>query len=234
MHYNMDHGCDGIAGGVMKEISKDSLGHTIYGRVCQDLICGKLRPNQKITIRGLADALGTSSTPVRDAVQRLLQDNALEQRSVRDVRVPVVTMPQYLEIAVVRAELEGLAAAKAAEVAHGKDVARLQRIIARNEEAIAAERWPLATEMNQKFHFALAEIADMPILLDVLNRLWLRMGPLIAGYYASAQEDMVQQHHAIVAACQNRDAVSARAAMCADIEGAKEGITGYIKTLKKD
>jgi DNA-binding GntR family transcriptional regulator len=167
MHHNTDHGCDGIAGGVMKEISKDSLGHTIYGRVCQDLICGKLRPNQKITIRGLADALGTSSTPVRDAVQRLLQDNALEQRSVRDVRVPVMTMPQYLEIAVVRAELEGLAAAKAAEVAHGKDVARLKRIIARNEEAIAAERWPLATEMNQKFHFALAEIADMPILLEL-------------------------------------------------------------------
>ena len=74
----------------MKELNRDPLGHAIYRRVGQDLIRGKLRPNQKITIRGLADALGTSSTPVRDAVQRLLQDNALEQRmrdvGLRDVR----------------------------------------------------------------------------------------------------------------------------------------------------
>ncbi|UXX83624.1 GntR family transcriptional regulator [Roseovarius pelagicus] len=218
----------------MKEISKDSLGHTIYGRVCQDLVRGKLRPNQKITIRGLADALGTSSTPVRDAVQRLLQDNALDQRSVRDVRVPVLSTGQYMEISRMRVELEGLAAAKAAEVAAGRDVARLQRIIARNEEAIAADRWPQAAELNQQFHFALAEIAQMPVLLDTLHRLWLRMGPLIASYYASAQEDMVQQHHAIVSACERRDPDAARAAMRADIKGSREGIIAYITSLKAD
>ncbi|MHC1551489.1 GntR family transcriptional regulator [Phyllobacterium sp. K27] len=218
----------------MKEISKDSLGHVIYERVCQDLVRGKLHSNQKVTIRGLAETLGTSSTPVRDAIQRLLQDNALEQRSVRDVRVPVLTVRQYLEIASIRAELEGLAAAKAAEVAEGRDVARLQRIITRNEEAIAAGRWPLATELNQQFHFALAEIADMPVLLDVLHRLWLRMGPLIAGYYASSHEDMVQHHHAIVSACGRRDTESARAAMQADIQGAREGITTYITSLNAD
>ncbi|MDN5785550.1 GntR family transcriptional regulator [Pseudorhodobacter sp.] len=217
----------------MEEISKDPLGHIIYGRVCDDLVSGRLRPNQKITIRGLANVLGTSSTPVRDAVQRLLQDNALEQRSVRDVRVPVLTKQQYLEIASVRVELEGLAAATAAGSAQGKDVTRLKRIIARNEEAIATERWPLAAEMNQKFHFALAEIANMPILRDVLSRLWLRMGPLIAGYYGTAQEDMVQHHHAIVTACRSRDPEAARAAMQADIEGAREGITDYLKALAK-
>mgnify|MGYP000350829190 CR=1 FL=1 len=218
----------------MKEISKDSLGHTIYGRVCQDLVRGKLRPNQKITIRGLAETLGTSSTPVRDAIQRLLQDNALEQRSVRDVRVPVLTARQYMEISSMRAELEGLAAAKAAEAAEARDVAGLRRIIVRNEKAIAAARWTQATELNQKFHFALARIADMPLLLDVLHRLWLRTGPLIAGYYEGAQEDMVLQHHAIVMACERRDAASARAAMRADIEGARKGMIAYINSFNAD
>ncbi len=215
----------------MKEISRDSLGHTIYGRVAQDLIRGKLRPNQKITIRGLAQSLGTSSTPVRDAVQRLLQDNALEQRTVRDVRVPVLTTAAYLEITGIRSELEGLAAAGAATVAHDKDIAMLKRIVVRNEEASAAGRWPLAIEMNQKFHFALAEIAGMPILLDVLGRLWLRTGPLISGYYAASHEDMVEQHHQIIAACESRDAAAARAAMQADIEKPKAAITQYIQSL---
>lgn len=214
------------------EISRDSLGDAIYRRLCQDLVRGKLRPNQRVTIRGLADSLGTSSTPVRDAVQRLLRDNALEQRSVRDVRVPVLTTDQYLEVSHIRAELEGLAAEMAARVATEKDVAHLRRLVARNEEAIAAARWPLANEMNQQFHFALAEIADMPVLLDVVGRLWLRMGPLLSGYYATAKEDMIKQHHVIVAACESHDSDAARTAMRVDIETAREGITSYITLLE--
>ena len=215
----------------MKELNKDSLGHAIYERVSQDLIRGKLQPNQKITIRGLADALGTSSTPVRDAVQRLLQDNALEQRSMRDVRVPVLTTEAYLEITRIRTELEGLAAAGAATLAQPKDVAMLKRIVARNEEACATGKWPLAIEMNQKFHFSLAEIAGMPILLDVLSRLWLRTGPLISGYYVRTHDDMLAQHHLIIAACEIHDAHAARAAMRDDIETPMEGITDYIRSL---
>lgn len=216
----------------MKVISRDSLGDAIYQRLCRDLVRGKLRPNQRVTIRGLAEALGTSSTPVRDAVQRLLRDNALVQRSGRDVRVPVLTISQYHEIALIRIELEGLAAARAAELAQDRDVARLQRIVARNEEAIAAARWQQANQLNQEFHFALAEIADMPILLDVLDRLWLRMGPLLSEYYACAKQDMVRQHHIVISACGNRDPATAREAMQTDIATAREGIVAYIRSLE--
>lgn len=215
----------------MKEISKDSLGDAIYRRVCQDLMRGKLRPNQKITIRGLGEALGTSSTPVRDAVQRLLRDNALEQRTVRDVRVPVLSVEEYLEISRIRAELEGLAAERAAIMATDKDVARLQRLVERNAEAIDAKRWSQANELNQQFHFALAEIANMPVLLSMLGQLWLRMGPLLSGYFSTATQDMVKRHHIIVSACAKGDSELARDGMREDIIMAREGIVAYIKTL---
>ncbi|MEY8829587.1 GntR family transcriptional regulator [Sedimentitalea sp. XS_ASV28] len=216
----------------MTEISRDSLGDAIYRRVCQDLVRGKLRPNQKITIRSLAETLGTSSTPVRDAVQRLLRDNALEQRTVRDVRVPMLSVEQYLEVSYIRAELESLAAAHTASLATQKDIARLERLVSRNVEAIDSERWALANELNQQFHFALAEISGMPMLVDVLGRLWLRMGPLLADYYSTGVRDMTKHHHEIVTACLNRDCDAARAAMRLDIETAREGIVGYINTLK--
>ncbi|MCB1359456.1 MAG: GntR family transcriptional regulator [Maritimibacter sp.] len=215
----------------MKEISKDSLGDAIYRRVCQDLMRGKLRPNQKITIRGLGEALGTSSTPVRDAVQRLLRDNALEQRTVRDVRVPVLSVEEYLEISRIRAELEGLAAERAAIMATDKDVAQLQRLVERNAEAIDAKRWSQANELNQQFHFALAEIANMPVLLSMLGQLWLRMGPLLSGYFSTATQDMVKRHHIIVAACAKGESELARDGMREDIIMAREGIVAYIKTL---
>jgi DNA-binding GntR family transcriptional regulator len=215
----------------MDQISQVSLGDAIYERVCQDLVGGKLRPNEKVTIRGLAAALGTSSTPVRDAVQRLLRDEALEQRSVRDVRVPVLTLAKYLEITSIRRELEGFAAGRAAEMAGSKDILRLKRIVDKNEAAARAGRWPQAVQYNQQFHFALAEIADMPILLGILGGLWLRMGPLIAGYYGHEKIAVVQHHQAIIVACEKRDPVAAAAEMRADIDDSKEGIIRYIKSF---
>lgn len=138
----------------MIQINQNSLGDTIYARVSQDLVLGKLRPNQKVTIRGLADELGTGTTPVRDAVQRLLLDGVLVQRSLRDVRVPMLAGAQYLEILSIRCELEGLAAARAVELVDAKGIARLKRNIARNEAAAESGRWSQAIEYNQQFHFA--------------------------------------------------------------------------------
>lgn len=220
--------------GAMKPIHQNSLGDAIYARVRQDLVFGKLRPNQKVTIRGLADALGTGTTPVRDAVQRLLREDVLVQRSVRDVRVPMLTETQYLEITSIRCELEGLAAARAVEQVSAKDISSLKRNIARNEIAAASGRWSQAIEYNQQFHFALVEIAVMPVLDGILSRLWLQMGPLIAGYYAQEKVEMVRYHHAIVAACEARDPVAAAIAMRTDINSAREGILKYITTFTID
>ena len=215
----------------MDQISQVSLGDAIYERVCEDLIGGKLRPGEKVTIRGLAARLGTSSTPVRDAVQRLLRDDALEQRSLRDVRVPLLTKAQYLEIAQIRRELEGFAAGRAAAIVGPKEIRQLKKIVERNEAASKAGRWPQAVKYNQEFHFALAEAADMPILLGILGGLWLRMGPLIAGYYAREQVNLVRHHWAIIAACEARNSDAAAAEMRADIDDAREGIINYIETF---
>ncbi|QCO54405.1 GntR family transcriptional regulator [Pseudorhodobacter turbinis] len=219
---------------VMNQISQVSLGDAIYERVYQDLVGGKLRPNEKVTIRGLAAALGTSSTPVRDAVQRLLRDEALEQRSVRDVRVPVLTVAKYLEIASIRRELEGYAAGRAAEMVGPKDIQRLKRVVEKNEVAARACRWPQAVRYNQQFHFALAEIADMPILLRILGGLWLRMGPLIAGYYGQGKVALVVRHQAIIVACEKGDAAAATAEMRADIDDSREGIVRYIESFTEE
>lgn len=215
----------------MKEISREPLGTTIYDRLAQALVSGRLRPDQKVTIRGLAEMLGTSSTPVRDAIQRMLQDQALEQRSPREVRVPVLMVDQYLEIARIRVELEGMAAQLAAEHAKSGDIARLKRIVSQTEAAMSDSRWIRAIEANQRFHFALASMADMPVLLSILQRLWLRMGPLLAGYYDKSQADLISHHHAMIEACETGDGPAARAAMRADIESPQKEITAYINSF---
>lgn len=194
-----------------------NLGDTVYARIADALMKGRFAPGARLTIRDLAHTLGISATPVRDAIQRLIQDEALVQKSAREVRVPALTVSRYREIRQIRIELEGLAARESALKAGPADVERLRAIIVRNEEALAAGDWIEGLELNQTFHFALAEIAEMQVLRGILNRLWLQMGPLIADAYPLGGRLMIDQHYSIVEAIAAHDSDAAERAIADDI-----------------
>lgn len=186
-------------------LERENLNQTIYSRLSEALMKGRFAPDARLTIRDLAQSLGTSVTPVRDAILRLIQDEALVQKSAREVRVPVITPARYREIRQIRLKLEGLAAREAAVKAQPADLERLRDLVARNEEAIARHDWAAALELNQTFHFALADIADMVVLRGILHRLWLQMGPLIAESYQAGGRVMIDHHHAVLRAIEAAD-----------------------------
>ena len=207
-----------MAGYDLKLPEHDNLGGTIYQTLCEALMKGVFKPDDRLKIRDLAEQLGTSVTPVRDAILRLVQDQALVLRSPRDIRVPMLTRAVYLEIRDIRVNLEGLAAERAAQVATPAQIAALEDLLKRNEDAMAAGDTRQATELNQMFHFALAEIADMPVLRDILRRLWLQMGPLIADVYDGAGRTMIDHHYPLMDAIRRHDGPAASRAIQADIQ----------------
>ncbi|QGZ64276.1 GntR family transcriptional regulator [Paraburkholderia acidisoli] len=201
----------------LKTVEFDNLGTTIYQTLCEGLIKGNFKPGDRLKIRDIATELGTSVTPVRDAVLRLVQDEALVMKSARDIRVQHLTKAAYLEIRSIRVRLEGLAAETAAHVATPADIARLEALLVENEAAMRAGDTLRATELNQVFHFLLADIAGMPVLQGILRRLWLRMGPMIADVYAGAGRSMIDHHYPIVASIREHDGTSAARALQQDI-----------------
>lgn len=198
-------------------LEKENLGETVYNRLAEALMKGRFAPDARLTIRDLAQSLGTSVTPVRDAILRLIQDDALVQKSAREVRVPVITPDRYREIRMIRLKLEGLAARETALCAGPEDVVRLRNLVERNEQALAACDWAAALELNQTFHFALADIAGLPLLRGILHRLWLQMGPLIAEAYQPGGRVMIDHHHELVKAVEAGDPDAAERAIESDI-----------------
>lgn len=198
-------------------LEKENLGETVYNRLAEALMKGRFAPDARLTIRDLAQSLGTSVTPVRDAILRLIQDDALVQKSAREVRVPVITPDRYREIRMIRLKLEGLAARETALRARPEDVVRLRNLVGRNEQALAACDWAAALELNQTFHFALADIAGLPLLRGILHRLWLQMGPLIAEAYQPGGRVMIDHHHELVKAVEAGDPDAAERAIESDI-----------------
>lgn len=220
-----------MAGYDLALLEHDNLGSTIYHRLCEALMKGVFKPGDRLKIRDLAERLGTSVTPVRDAILRLVQDQALVLRSPRDIRVPRLTRAVYLEIRDIRVNLEGLAAERAAQNATPACIVTLDAILKRNEEAIAAGETSVATELNQMFHFELATIADMPVLRDIQRRLWLQMGPLIADVYADAGRTMIDHHYPLMEAIRHRDGPAAAQAIQQDILQASGSILERIDAV---
>lgn len=218
----------------IRALDHENLGGTVYLTLCDAIVKGQFQPNDRLRIRTLAERLGTSVTPVRDAVLRLVQDRALVMRSSRDIRVPILSSAEYLEIRTIRMNLEGLAAETAAATVDADGIAALKRITVRNEQALAEGDAALATELNQVFHFQLTDIAGMPVLKSVLQRLWLQMGPLIGEMYRTAGDEVMVHHRVLIQALSERDGKAAAAAIRTDILEAGAPILERVKRTERE
>lgn len=211
------------------EIDRDNLSNRVYQTLCDAIIRGRFRPGDRLKIRDIAQDLGTSVTPVRDAILRLRHDDALMFHSPRDIRIPVIGMARYMEIRSIRLRLESLAAENAATRATPSDVERLTRLLERNEAALAEGNVPLGLELNQSFHFELSSIARMPVLFGTLRCIWLQMGPLVAGSYVRGGRSMIDHHYPVLDAVKHRDAEAAAAAIMKDIEDGGQCILDEVR-----
>lgn len=196
---------------------QNSLGGSVYQHIAEALTKGALKPGDRLKIRDLAQQMGTSVTPVRDAVLRLVHEGALSLKSPRDIRVPSLHQDRYLEIRAIRLKLEGLAAEGAARNATSADIARLERLTEDNEQALAQSEFVRATAINQVFHFELAEIAAMPVLRGILQNLWLQMGPVIAAAYEDGGRTMIEHHYVVIEAIRRGEPEAAKRAIREDI-----------------
>ena len=218
----------------LDQLSHANLGKSVHARLRDALAAGRFRPNDRLRIRELALQLGTSVTPVRDAMLQLVQEEALVLRSPRDFRVPMLSEARYLEIRALRVELEGLGAAMAARHIDGATLAQLEQLLLANQEAIARQDLTGALQCNQAFHLGLAQASGMPTLKRFVDHLWMQIAPLIAAGYAAFTPTMrVGHHRAILDALHARDGEAARQAMARDILDGGAQLLAYVRQMEQ-
>lgn len=217
--------------GKVGRIVRLTLADQVYGDLKELLLAGRAAPGERFTLRGLATAIGTSPMPVREAVSRLVAENALEVLPNRAVRVPLMPKARFAELRLIRASVEGLAAATAIVNGTAEELAEVERFA----DLFAAERekrrpdGAAAMRHNKDLHFALYRAAHMPTLFQMIESLWLQVGPVLnLDFHASPKrlrEGEAHIHHAaLVGALKTRDTDAARAAVVADIWSAGDFI----------
>ncbi len=204
----------------LAKISKGNLSEQVYGSIRDSLMDGRYEPGARLTIASLAEQLGVSITPVREAIFRLVSERALEMQAATSIHVRDLTPPELREIQLIRHHLEGEAAAQAALRISTKALADMEGLQRSFSEAAAND--PLeASRLNRAFHFQLAEAAEMPLLLATIQSMWAQMGPLIHLYHQNTPPRVLVSrdhgHYNVLNALRAHDAEAARAAIQADI-----------------
>ena len=115
-----------VANFQLATIERETLHERIYRELRRSLMAGVVRPGQPLSYRSLADALGVSPMPVRDAVRRLIAERALEALPNRTIAVPNLDAERIGEIYKMRISLEGLAAEEAAAKINAKTLGELR------------------------------------------------------------------------------------------------------------
>jgi DNA-binding GntR family transcriptional regulator len=214
---------------LVEPLDRQTLGQRAYAKLADLLISGRLAPGEKLSLRVAADVLGVSIMPVREAVSRLIADNALEVTPNRAVRVPLMSAAQFCDLTKVRIAIEGHAAAQAAlnrDDDNLLSIARAEEAMRLESEAPAPDL-PRAVELNQAFHFAVYEAAHSPILMEIIRALWLKAGPVInldlrANPDRLAKGDAIRFHAAARKAIEAGDAAGAQAGIASDIKSTSD------------
>lgn len=142
-----------------------------FEKIKEAIIKGHFKPGEKLVEQTLAQEMGVSRTPVREAIRRLEAEGFVVSIPRKGVVVSRADKEEIVQLYSIRAELEGLAARWAIENADEDDIQKLDEAISRMEEAAASGDLDGVVQSNTLFHDAIAQASKSRILCTLLKTL---------------------------------------------------------------
>lgn len=210
--------------GRLSPVLRDTLHDRVYAELRRSLIHGVFVSGQSVRIQDLAEKLSTSTMPVREALARLISEQALEALPNRTVRVPIITREKLEDLARARVLIEGGVTALALPHLGPDDFIRLRELTQECEAAFGVRNDDgirRATELNHAFHDHIYRAARSQVLLPMIESLWLQSGPYVhaAAFLHDETRDPAGTHHhwELIKALERRNEADAIAALTRDI-----------------
>lgn len=203
---------------------RETIHDLVYREIRRSLMVGTFAPGDKVSLRSLAQQLGTSLTPVRGAVNRLTAEGAFQVLPNRWVVIPPMTREKFDEITEWRVKLESAATRRACARLTPAILAEIRDLNCRIGESMRmnGDRKDLLV-INHDFHFTIYRAAASKLLLNMIESLWLQEGPFTYYSLLSPRELWNASHHdSIIEALARRDGEAAADAVCRDILTAAE------------
>ena len=192
-----------------------SAARRVYGLLRQRIVEMSMLPGTRIVEKELAEELGTSRTPVHEAVQRLAEEGLIEVLPRVGTFVARIPLDSLEEAMLVRCALETAIIEKATERATPEGIARLRAILATQAECIANNDIRGFHRTDEGFHAALAELSGYPGVWPMILQAKTQMDRYrqLTLPLAGRMSDVMLEHSDVIEALASGDPKIAVAAM---------------------
>ena len=188
------------------------LREIVYEQLKRQILTGRIAPGTRMMEVELAEEMGVSRTPVREATRKLEKDGLVVIEPRRGAYVSDISVKDMVDTLVVRESLEGLAAALASQRITREELDRLDAMTTEYSDAIAAGDIEKIIHEDEGFHRTIVEMSGnktLSSLFEIIQELALRFRYL---YYDdfTRYENMPTEHMNIVEAIRGGDPENAR------------------------
>lgn len=210
------------------------LRELVFETVREAIITGQLPPGERIMEIQLAEELGVSRTPVREAIRKLELEGLVAIIPRRGAYVAGFSLKDIIEVFEIRGALEGLAAALAAERITDAELDKLERHLVKAAELIGRADLEGMVEIDTGFHSLLYEASRNKRLANIISNLreQIQRFRQTSLSFPGRMKIALEEHRKIVEAVSARNPELARELAQEHIENAENSIMQVIRAEK--
>jgi len=201
-----------------------SLSERAYEAIKESLLkidVTQMKDEDQIDERELSESLGISRTPLREAINRLVIEGFLKVVPRKGVYVVKKSKKEIVEILLVRAALEGMAARLATKYVTGVEIQKMKELFSPFGESSMGGQFIEYSDANIEFHELILKTSQCGKLIELAGNLfdhihWIRFRTIV---YEDRFTKMQREHLAIIEAIEKSDPDLSEKRMRAHIEG---------------
>lgn len=211
------------------------LREIVYEQLKRQILTGRILPGTRMMEVELAEEMGVSRTPVREAIRKLEKEGLVTIEPRRGAYASDISLKDMVDTLEVREDLEGLAAALAAERMSAEQVEELVKITENYSQAVRDSNAEQMIRFDEQFHKYIVTCSDNKTLIqlsETVQGMVLRFRYL---YYKdlARYENMPMEHRDIIAAIKGGDGGTARQAADGHVKRLKEFVIREGETMFK-
>jgi DNA-binding GntR family transcriptional regulator len=222
-----------------KSISPKQLRHWVADRLRAAIVEGKFKPGEWLRQERLAQEFGVSQMPVREALRTLAAEGLVEHIPYRGTRVIEFSPQDVADLYAHRAFLEAMAAHATARYITSEEIGKLQDLQDQMKKRLGPKNLTEYRELNRLFHQTIFKASRRNYLIRTLDQIWAAFPTMLwSDFIQTAKIPLPeratdrQEHDAILAALEKRDADEAERLMRRHIETAGRQLTAVLREQK--
>ena len=202
------------------------LRDVVFNTLRQAILIGELKPGERLMEIALANRLGVSRTPVREAIRMLELEGLVNMIPRKGAQVAQITEQDLNDVLEVRLGLEELAVRFACERITDEEIKELGLAVKEFEKKMKEDDLSAQAEADVKFHEIIYGATHNRRLVQIINNIREQMYRYRIEYLkdVESRKTLVKEHYEICDALNHRDAESAVEKMCIHIKNQQEAI----------